>query len=55
VNSAAFDYHLSANSPAIDKGVNLGTLLNLVGTLLNVDMDGHPRTGWSIGAYENVR
>src|SRR4029077_3409259 len=55
VNSAAFDYHLSANSPAIDAGVNLGTLLNLAGTLLNVDMDGTPRTGWSIGAYEYVR
>ncbi len=48
VNSTAFDYHLSANSPAINKGVNLGTLFN-------VDMDGHPRTGWSIGAYEYFR
>jgi len=48
VNSAAFDYHLSANSPAINKGVNLGTPFN-------VDMDGTPRTGWSIGAYEYVR
>jgi Right handed beta helix region len=52
VNSAAFDYHLSANSPAFHNGINLGTLLDLAGTLLNVDMDGHPRIGWSIGAYE---
>jgi len=52
VNSAAFDYHLAPNSPAIHAGLNLGTLFSLVGTLLNVDMDGHPRTGWSIGAYE---
>jgi hypothetical protein len=36
VNSAAFDYHLAPNSPAIDAGLNLGTLFNLVGTLLNV-------------------
>ncbi|HET9375846.1 MAG TPA: right-handed parallel beta-helix repeat-containing protein, partial [Chthoniobacterales bacterium] len=47
VNSAAFDYHLSANSPAINKGVNLGSLFN-------VDMDGVLRVGWSIGAYEYV-
>jgi Right handed beta helix region len=52
VNSAAFDYHLAPNSPAIHAGLNLGTLFSLVGTLLNVDMDGNPRTGWSIGAYE---
>ncbi len=52
VNSAAFDYHLAPNSPAIHAGLNLGTLFNLVGTLLNVDMDGVPRLGWSIGAYE---
>src|SRR5260370_9608284 len=52
VNSVAFDYHLAPNSPAIDAGLNLGTLFNLVGTLLNVDMDGVPRLGWSIGAYE---
>ena len=48
VNLTARDYHLTAASAAIDRGVNAG---------VTTDMDGNPRPvgiGYDIGAYEYV-
>lgn len=48
VNAAGFDFHLQANSSAIDKGKGLGNAYNL-------DLDGKQRgkdNSWDIGAYE---
>jgi len=50
-NSAAGNFYLEANSPAIDHGVNTGMLIDLAG---NVRQQG---INFDIGAYEflNVR
>jgi parallel beta-helix repeat protein len=48
VNLATFDFHLAANSPLIDEGYNLGSLVPN-------DFDGHTRpqgAGFDVGAYE---
>jgi hypothetical protein len=48
-NTAVFDFHLTAGSPAIDVGMM---------TAAATDFDGNPRpqgAGWDIGAYEFVK
>ena len=62
VDTASWNFHLKAGSPAIDAGTSAGKVKEIMdkyynnfGVSIEVDFDGNPRplgSPWDIGAYE---